>query len=172
MKKFVATAIAVGIACLSTGCATIMGSDVHNMSIASTPSDASIRITDEKGLDIFQGKTPTTITLKKSDGSYFGKKTYTVAISKAGYQTQSIPVTGSPNGWYIGGNLIFGGLIGWLIVDPLSGKMYNLSPESINASLSSGEKLSHNNSSKDGGVTVMLVEDVPLALREQMKALN
>lgn len=172
MKKIaIATALA-GLATLMTGCATIMGSEVHNMAISSTPSDATIRITDEKGTAIFQGKTPTTVTLTKTDGSYFGKKTYSVLISKPGYENQTIPVTASPTGWYIGGNLLFGGLIGWLIVDPLSGKMYNLTPETISANLPEGAKGTHNNTSKDGGVTVMLVQDVPLELRDKMKALN
>lgn len=172
MKKITITLALTALSSITTGCATIMGSDVHSMPITSTPSDAGIRITDEKGTAIFQGKTPTTVTLKKSDGSYFGKKSYSVMISKPGYETQTIPVTASANGWYIGGNILFGGLIGWLIVDPLNGKMYNLSPETINAGLPEGAKSSHNNMSKDGGVTVMLVQDVPLALRDKMKALN
>ncbi|NMF88265.1 hypothetical protein [Aromatoleum petrolei] len=166
--KFIFFALLVPLA----GCATIMGSDTHVMPISSTPSDASIRITDEKGLEIFKGNTPSTITLKKADGSYFGKKSYTVTIAKAGFETQTIPVTGSPSGWYIGGNLLFGGLIGWLIVDPLNGKMYNLSPENINANLPANPKSSHNNRAVDGGITVMLIQDVPENLRGTMKALN
>lgn len=154
------------------GCATIMGSDAHIMPISSTPNDASIRITDEKGLEIFKGNTPTTVTLKKSDGGYFGKKSYTVTIAKEGFETQTIPVIASPNGWYIGGNLVFGGLVGWLIVDPLNGKMYNLSPEIITANLPATTKTSHNNKAIDGGITVMLIQDVPENLRGTMKALN
>lgn len=172
MKKLAISCALIGLTGLMTGCASIMGSDVHSMPITSTPSDAGIRITDEKGLDVFQGKTPTTVTLKKSDGTYFGKKSYTVTISKPGYETQTIAVTANPNGWYIGGNIIFGGLIGWLIVDPMTGKMYNLSPETITSSLPEGAKTSHNNTSTDGGITVMLVQDVPLALRDKMTALN
>lgn len=155
-----------------SGCATIMGTDTHVMPITSTPSDASIRITDEKGMEIFKGTTPATITLKKSDGTYFGKKSYTVSISKSGFETQTIPVTGSPSGWYIGGNLIFGGLIGWLIIDPLNGKMYNLSPETIAANLPANAKTSHNNAATNGGITVMLLQDVPQHLRGTMSALN
>lgn len=85
MKKNAITITLAGLATLMTGCATIMGSEVHNMAIASTPSDAIIRITDEKGTAIFQGKTPTTVTLTKTDGTYFGKKTYSVLISKPGW---------------------------------------------------------------------------------------
>jgi hypothetical protein len=50
------------VICVS-GCATIMGDSSHVMPISSTPSDASIVITDEKGAEIFKGLTPTTVTL-------------------------------------------------------------------------------------------------------------
>ena len=152
------------------GCATIVGDATHVMPITSTPTEATIRIVDEKGTDIFKGVTPTTVTLLKSDGSYWGKKSYTVTISKPGFEVQTIPVTASANGWYIAGNLAFGGLIGWFIVDPLNGKMYNLSPESINSSLST--KTTHNNTATDGRIAIMLVEDVPLELRGKMKLIN
>lgn len=154
------------------GCATIMGNESHIMPVSSNPSDAVVLITDEKGVEVFKGASPTTVTLKKSDGSYFGKKTYTVKISKSGYETQVIPVTSSPSGYYVAGNLLFGGLIGWLIVDPLNGKMYNLSPESINSTLAASAKTSHNNTATNGGIAIMLIEDVPASLRGKMQLIN
>lgn len=155
-----------------SGCATIMGTETHVMPINSNPSDAGVLITDEKGMEVFKGATPTSVTLKKSDGSYFGKKSYTVKISKTGYETQVIPVTASPSGLYIGGNLIFGGLIGWLIVDPLNGKMYNLSPENISSTLAASVNTSHNNTATNGGIAIMLLEDVPANLRGKMQRIN
>ncbi|OPL13432.1 MAG: hypothetical protein AVO39_10625 [delta proteobacterium MLS_D] len=163
--------IVVSCALLSlVACATIMGDKTQLMSINSTPSDAVVKIKDEKGMEIFTGKTPTNVTLQKADGSYWGGKDYIVTISKDGYETQVIPVVSSPNGWYIAGNLVFGGLIGWFIVDPLTGAMYNLSPEQINASLST--KVSHNNTSIDGNISILLLEDVPLQLRDKMTRIN
>lgn len=148
------------------GCATIVGDKTHLMPINSTPSSATVLITDEKGMQVFKGQTPTTVMLQKSDGSYWGGKNYTVKISKEGYDAQVIAVTSSPNGWYIAGNLVFGGLIGWFIVDPLNGAMYNLSPAQINASL--GEKSAYNNNFSDGAISVVLLEDVPQQLRDKM----
>ncbi len=156
-------------AALIAGCATIVGQSTHLLPIASTPSDAAVVITDEKGAEIFKGTTPTQVTLAKSDGSYFGGKAYTVKISKDGFQTQSIPVESHVNGWYIGGNLVFGGLIGWLIVDPLNGGMYNLTPETIASTLST--TTAHNNMSRDG-IAVMLLQDVPPELRGKMVRIN
>jgi hypothetical protein len=93
-----------------------------------------------------------------------------VKISKDGYVDQEIPVKSSPNGWYIGGNFIFGGLIGWFIVDPLNGGMYTLSPEQVSASL--GEKTAHNNTATDKSISIVLLQDVPASLMGKMKKLN
>jgi hypothetical protein len=44
----------------------------------------------------------------------------------------------SVSGWYFG-NVVFGGLIGMLIVDPLTGAMYNLTPEKIEQPLTASQ---------------------------------
>ncbi len=169
MKKIIiSTCLASSI--FISGCATIVGDKTQTIPISSTPSDANILITDENGTQVFKGLTPTSVSLNKSDGSYWGKKSFTVKISKAGYESQVIPITASANGWYIGGNLIFGGIIGWFIVDPLNGSMYTLSPEQITSGL--GEKTAHNNSSNDGSISVMLIQDVPPSLRNKMTRIN
>lgn len=155
--------------CLS-GCATIVGHSTQLMTINSTPSDAAILITDEKGMDVFKGATPTTVTLQKSDGTYWGKKSYIVRISKDGFETQSIQITASANGWYIGGNIVFGGILGWFIVDPFNGNMYNLSPEVINTSMLA--KTSQNGKSPDDSISIMLIQDVPAELRSKMQRIN
>lgn len=165
MKK--AVCILALSATLLGGCASIVGEKTQLIPITSTPSNAAISIVDEKGSQIFKGTTPSSVTLHKSDGSYWGKKSFTVEITKAGYEKQIIPITASANGWYIGGNLVFGGLIGWFIVDPQNGAMYTLSPEKITSTL--GEKTAHNNSAKNGGISIVLLEDVPASLREEMK---
>jgi hypothetical protein len=85
MKKVIITA-ATALTLMLQGCATIVGDASQTMPITSTPSDAHISIKDEKGLDVYSGQTPTTVTLQKSDGSYFGGKHYTVVIEKDGYK--------------------------------------------------------------------------------------
>jgi hypothetical protein len=168
MKKLICT-LALS-ASLLTGCATIVGDKTQLVPISSTPSDATIVISDEKGAEVYKGKTPTSVTLQKSDGSYWGGKSFTVKISKAGYETQTIPITSNANGWYIGGNIVFGGLIGWFIVDPLNGGMYTLSPEQISSSL--GAQAAHNNTATDGSISIVLIQDVPLSLLDKMKRIN
>ena len=157
-------------AILLGGCATIVGDKTQLVPISSTPSEATIIITDERGMQLFKGLTPTSVTLQKSDGSYWGKKSFTIEISKDGYEKQVIPITARANGWYIGGNIIFGGLIGWFIVDPFNGGMYTLSPEQITSTL--GDKVAHNNTATDGSIAIVLLQDVPPSLRDQMKRVN
>lgn len=157
---------AAALAAALSGCATVMGSPTQTVPIASTPSDAKIVIADETGVEVFAGQTPTSVTLNKSTGRYWGKKSFTVTISKAGFKTQTIPIQASANGWYIAGNLVFGGFIGWFAVDPLNGNMYTLSPDAVSSALSS--EVAHNNRNTDGSITVVLLQDVPANLRERL----
>lgn len=153
---------------LLSSCATIVGDKNQLMPVASSPGGALIVITDEKGAQVFKGTTPTSVTLQKSDGSYWGKKSYTVEISKKGYQKQVIPVTASANGWYLGGNFVFGGLIGWFIVDPFNGAMYTLAPKEINATL--GNSVAQQDEPQ--GISIVLLEDLSPEDRQRLVRLN
>lgn len=55
-----------------------------------------------------------------------------------GHANAEVKPDSSLSGWYFG-NMILGGLIGMLIVDPLTGAMYNLTPEKIEQPLSATE---------------------------------
>ncbi len=118
-----------------SGCATIFGkANPEAVNIKSTPDLADVCVTDEAGAKIFVGTTPTVVSLEKKRG-YFGGKTYKVKISKQDFTDQIITVDTQPGGWYIFGNFVFGGLIGWLIVDPLTGAMWTLDNTDINVNL-------------------------------------
>jgi hypothetical protein len=152
------------------GCATIVGDKTQLIPISSDPELASIVIFDETGAQVFKGTTPTKVTLPKSDGSYWGKKSFTVTITKPGYTSRTIPITASANGWYIGGNIVFGGIIGWFIVDPFNGAMYTLTPKQLDAALD--DQSTGNNRATDGSISIVLIADVPPGLREQMRRLD
>jgi hypothetical protein len=124
---------------LIAGCATIVGKAEQAVPLNTEPSGATFVITDEAGREVAQGTTPSTITLQKGTGSYWGGKKYKVTFALPGMQEQTVDVKASPNGWYIGGNFVFGGLIGWFIVDPLSGKMFTLYPKQVNAKFSQAD---------------------------------
>lgn len=173
MKRFfnlfsVPVVVLSGIMALS-GCASIIGkSSPQLITINSTPSEANLRIEDIRtGAVIHAGKTPYTATLARNAG-YFKSARYQVVIEKDGYAAKQFIVDGTPNGWYIGGNFVFGGLIGWLIVDPLTGAMWTLSPELINAELGAKTTLI-----KTGdGLAIALKSDVPRELQEKLEPLQ
>jgi hypothetical protein len=145
-------------------CATIMGKGgSESLNVRSTPDQASVVIFDESGVKIFEGKTPTSLPLEKKKGYFSGKK-YTVKITKEGYVDHTIIVDTKVNGWYIGGNILLGGLIGWLIVDPITGAMWSLDTNEINTTLSSKQGVIID-PNKPG---IALLQDVPLSLRNKM----
>ncbi|MFU2080345.1 hypothetical protein ACLSZ5_06625 [Avibacterium avium] len=119
-----------------TGCATILSESKYPVAIKSEPSGAEFTIKNAKGEIISRGTTPQTVTLKAGDG-YFKKAEYTITFQK-GKSVSTVNVTPNVDGWYIG-NLLFGGLVGFLIVDPITGAMYKL-PEQVIGTLSTGKE--------------------------------
>ena len=102
------TLVVLGL--LATGCASILKGSDQKVSFNSEPSDAKVVITDvRQAKEVQVGSTPFTATLKRGAG-YFKKAKYNVTFEKPGYQTEAIVLEGTPGGWYIGGNLLFGAL--------------------------------------------------------------
>lgn len=131
--KFLQSSFFVAIAFLLFSCASIVSKSSYPISINSAPSEAQIVIKDKKGIEIFSGQTPSTLKLKSGSG-FFGKARYQVTFSKAGFQSKTVPVEFKLDGWYFG-NLLLGGFIGMLIVDPATGAMYKLDTEFLNETL-------------------------------------
>ena len=117
-----------------TGCASIVSKSSWPITINSSPSEAKISIKDKKGIEIYTGNTPATLKLKSGAG-FFSKARYQVTFEKVGYDKKVVPVEFKLNGWYFG-NIIFGGPIGLLIVDPATGAMFKLETEFLNETLS------------------------------------
>lgn len=138
------------------GCATIVSGSSQTVTFTSVPESATIEIKNRKGVKIHTGQTPATVSLKGA--GYFKPESYQVSFSKAGYQSKTVEVTGTLSGWYFG-NILFGGLIGILIVDPVTGAMFKLAPKDVNTVLES-QNLS-SKSQKEPTLTVMLAEDMP-----------
>ena len=125
--------VVAGLIMISCSCASIVSKSVYPVTIDSEPRGAYVVITNRRGSEVFKGGTPTTVKLKPG-GGFFQRAIYDVAISKDGYVTKRVAITASFNGWYIG-NLVFGGVIGFLIVDPATGAMYKLKDVDVNETL-------------------------------------
>lgn len=126
-------AIFIASTFLFSSCASIVSKSSYTISINSVPSEAKIVIKDKKDIEIFSGQTPATLKLKAGSG-FFGKGRYQVTYTKNGYDTKTVPLEFKLDGWYFG-NILLGGLIGMLIIDPATGAMYKLETEFLNETL-------------------------------------
>lgn len=118
-----------------SGCASIVSGGPKTMPIMSQPDEASIEIIDIKNNNatILKAKTPYTATLERSAG-FFSPAKYKVRIAKEGYLPYETQIEAGVNGWYFG-NVIFGGLLGILIVDPATGAMWSIYQDNVNVQL-------------------------------------
>ncbi len=154
--------ICVAVFLITTGCASLVSRSSYPVAITSDPDRADFIINNAAGETIHEGVTPATITLKSGDG-YMSGADYTVVMAKPGYAVHTAEIKRGIDGWYIAGNLFIGGVIGWLIVDPITGAMWTL-PKEISVTL---EPVT---GSLDGPDEIHLtsLEDVPHDLRAQM----
>ncbi len=144
------------------GCASIIKGTTQNVSIKSNPTSAGVKVyKSEGGVLVGEGTTPYLVELKRGSGFFSGGR-YRVVVEKPGHAKKEIEITASANGWYIAGNLLLGGLIGWLIVDPATGAMWSLEPDDVTIELGpqQGEK-----------TAVLLKDELPPELQARMKPL-
>ena len=152
-------------AMLFSSCASIVSKSNSPVTSSSTPSGASVTVTNGEGVAIHTATTPTTVTLKSSAG-YFRPASYVVTFNLKGHPPRKVELNAGFNGWYIG-NLVFGGLVGILIVDPLTGAMWRLDD-----SLSTD--FTHGVASADAGHSLKIMNraDVPKAWEGKLVAMN
>jgi hypothetical protein len=158
------------LACLPlvalASCATIVSKTSYPVNITSNPSGCRVVVKKADGSVVHQGTTPATVTLS-SRGGYFKPAKYTLEFSKPGLPSQNLALTAEMNGWYMG-NILIGGLVGMLVVDPASGAMWSL-PDNVNANLTPLASVSDGN-----GKTVAIVDRnvVPADIQSRLVALN
>lgn len=129
MKKlFLILTIGVFAGFLSSS-ATVMRENSQSIPIKANVDKVDIKLVDKNGQTVFEGQTPTTVNLKTSLSGYFNPQKYTVIASKDGYKTQTSVIDWHVSGWYYVGNLALGGIIGYLVIDPITGDMYYLDEE-------------------------------------------
>ena len=93
----------------------------QDVGISSTPTSASVTLDNATN-----GQTPFVAKLSRKDS-------HIIHITADGYQPADLTLTRSVSGW-VWGNLLFGGLIG-LAVDAITGGLYKLTPDQLNATL-------------------------------------
>ena len=167
MKKlFSICSVILLIATLCGGCASIVSKTNYPVAVSSSPEGVNITVIDQNGREVYKGQTPTTLTLNSKKG-FFSGASYRVVFEKDGYSTSEITLEKQLDGWYFG-NILFGGLIGMLIVDPATGAMWKL-PEHCSAVL----KPNVSALNLDGqNVKIVYLQDVPRDMMGEMAPLN
>jgi len=156
-----------------SGCASIIKGNKENMTFTSDPKQATLQIFNYRsGKEITHATTPHTIVLNCSQG-YFKKAFYRVVVSKEGYEKKEFQIAGRASGWYVGGNILFGGLIGWLIVDPATGSMWTLKCGKWDSKLNK-YIVDECVVQKKDTITIVLkkVSELPLSMRKELKLLG
>lgn len=114
------------------GCATIMNDATHNVQLSSNVPAATYSVKNKNGFVVQNGITPSAVNLNVAAGAYSGEK-YMIDFSKDGYLPSSTILDSEVSGWWFG-NFVFGGILGFAIIDPISGKMWTL-PDNANGNL-------------------------------------
>ena len=133
LKNSVLTAALAASCIWFSGCASIITSGDRKIPVTSNPSGATVTIYNMENTVVANGTTPTTIKLKKGAG-YFKGADYRLVVEKQGFQSREFQIRHDMNGWYYG-NFFLGGLLGLVVVDPLTGGMWVLNPDHIDAEL-------------------------------------
>ena len=130
LLHIVRACLLLGASLLAQGCASIVHGGARPLTLDSQPSGAQVTVTKAGTNEIVhRGTTPLTVLLSPKAG-YFKGQSYELSFELRGYRPLRVPVRSELSGWYWG-NIVFGGLIGMLVVDPITGSMWNLSPEKI-----------------------------------------
>ena len=146
--KNIGISAALAASCIwFSGCASIITSGDRTIPVTSNPTAATVTVYDKANNGVVaSGITPAKIKLKKGAG-YFKGAEYRLVVEKTGYQPREFQITHDINGWYWG-NFFLGGALGLVVVDPLTGGMWVLKPDKIDAELTAtsacvdGQKLS------------------------------
>jgi len=150
-----------------SGCATIVHNGPRSVTVASTPVGAHVSIYDRDNRMVETNTTPFIAQLPSGAG-YFKGQNYRLVFDLAGYQQTVVLLDSKVSGWYFG-NLLFGGVIGMLIVDPLTGAMYNLTPDQIQQPLTPSQaQLIHTGK----GLMVVLASDLTDGERSTLVRVN
>ncbi len=158
------TAIMMASVFLFSSCASIVSKSTYPLSINSSPSNAKVSITDKKGKEIYLGNTPATVKLNAGAG-FFSKAEYQVKFSSPGYDDKIVPITFKLDGWYFG-NLLLGGVLGMLIIDPATGAMWKIETEFLN------ETLSKSTASIAPEMKIMNINEIPENWKNHLVRVN
>jgi hypothetical protein len=133
MGKVLKASLSLLVFILSSCASIVDGGSDKSIQINSNPPGAKVTITDKKGRTVQVVNTPSRVSLKRHRSFFVGER-YKLLFEAPGYHPSQADVKSTMNGWYVG-NVIFGGLLGILIVDPATGALFTLTPREIDRTL-------------------------------------
>jgi hypothetical protein len=128
---------ACGACLVLTGCATIVHGGPRSIPVASSPPGAKVSIYDRSNTLVMTNTTPFVAQLPPGY-KYFKGQSYRLVFEMPAHASAEVKLYSTVSGWYFA-NIVFGGLIGMLIVDPITGAMFNLQPDKIEQSLTDSQ---------------------------------
>ena len=143
---------------LLSGCASVLCGPQQKVAFNSRPSGAEVIIYNSRGEIVAERTTPCVAKLDRRSPDYLESANYVVLIRKEGFAPVQIPLNGTVNRAFFA-NALNGGL--GMIIDPVTGSMWTLSPAAVDANFTSETAMSF---SHDGGLMVALKEEVPQEL--------
>lgn len=130
----------LGLSLLSS-CATVMHGTHQSIGVSTNPPNAFVWVDS-----IPMGPTPIIVSLSR-------KNNHIIHIELEGYQPYEAVLTKQLSGWVFG-NIVFGGIIGFA-VDIVSGGIYRLTPEQIQAEMLSNN-VANAKKSTDSFIAIVL----------------
>lgn len=166
MKKVLKKSLLVlSIPAALSGCATIMGNNSYPVRISSNPAGAHVSVTNRNNKEIYKGSTPAQVKLN-TGGAYLKKPQYKISLSAPGFADHTETIYFRLNGWYYG-NLLFGGIVGMLIVDPVTGSMWKTDTQSISPTLTTS-----GTSQIGPSLEIIDIKAIPDSLRSSLVKIN
>jgi hypothetical protein len=119
------------LASLSSGCASIANGPRQRILVNSAPTRALYTVFDlSSGKQLEQGRTPIKLNLRRGRPYMKGRR-YRLVIESPGHEPRTIDIEPRVSAFYVAGNLVSMGPVGWLLFDPLTGAMWDLFPSDI-----------------------------------------
>lgn len=120
---------------LLSSCASIINSSSQEIFFTYNTNNVKLKIKDINNNTVFENVNNQSVIELDRNRGYFKKQTYTIEAQKKGFLPQTYILRPKISNWYLFGNLGFGGIWGWFLIDPLTGGMYRLTPNTVNVNL-------------------------------------
>jgi hypothetical protein len=161
--KLLSLSVCLILAVFATSCATVFNRSSKNVAIHSDPQGMSYEVVNRKGVKVASGTAPATLRLP-THSSYMRGESYVFTFKQGNRVVGQKTLDSSISGWYWG-NFLIGGVIGMLVIDPLSGSMWTMPSELYMSGVQASVQPA-------GSLQLITLESVPLEQRTQLISLQ